>query len=512
MPVRGGWSGKRGSGSGPREVQGVGAGADRCRLGRSGGGGPGVVPGDRRADARRELLPGPAGTGQVLHDTGQGGDRRIGRGRRGYAHGVEHPVQPGRLRTPLPVHDLFRILLPVHRRPVRTALRRAAVEEAGGEQGGGLVGDAGLFEQVARGALAEARGEAVGQPVAAGELGEGGDHSGVQPGGPAGPSARRAARPGSAAGPSPRRRGRPAPGRRCGARSRRPGRASRPWPPRAAPSRRHAPGRRAAAAGATQPAKVTGAPRSAPRPGAAPSATAASRPRTKRRAAAMSADARTSSVPATTGARTARSSATRIHHRNGEPITRTGAVSFAFPPGSSPVGTVGAVRTVLQPAVAVRGQRYGRGRGDAEPVSQVPDQPVEVGGPFLRHGDGRARCGPRPPRRTPRPRRQPAAPRRRQRPPPSARPCSGAACDAGVAGGAVQSGDSGVEGRRAAAGVITGAAAADADLHGVQPSRRGRWARTDAGPWTAIRPTPVRGRPVRQPGGCGSSAGLTARC
>lgn len=61
-------------------------------------------------------------------------------------------------------------------------------------------------------------------------------------------------------------------------------------------------------------------------------------------------------------------------------------------------------------------------------------------------------------------------------------------CDAGVAGGAVQSGDIGVEGQRAAQGVFAGAAADDEDLHGVQPSRRGRRARTAAGPWTAARP------------------------
>lgn len=54
-----------------------------------------------------------------------------------------------------------------------------------------------------------------------------------------------------------------------------------------------------------------------------------------------------------------------------------------------------AVRPVLQPAVAVRGQRHGRGRGHVEPVRQVADQAVKVGGAFLRHGDGRTHGGPR---------------------------------------------------------------------------------------------------------------------
>ncbi len=42
--------------------------------------------------------------------------------------------------------------------------------------------------------------------------------------------------------------------------------------------------------------------------------------------------------------------------------------------------------------------------------------------------------------------------------------------DPGVAGGAVQGGDVGVEGQRAAQGVFAGAAADDEDLHGVQPT------------------------------------------
>lgn len=71
------------------------------------------------------------------------------------------------------------------------------------------------------------------------------------------------------------------------------------------------------------------------RPRSAAAATAASSPRTKRRAAAMSGCAE-GPVPATTGARTARSSPTRIHHRNGEPMTRTGATDvrrWAWWPG-----------------------------------------------------------------------------------------------------------------------------------------------------------------------------------
>jgi hypothetical protein len=58
------------------------------------------------------------------------------------------------------------------------------VEKAGGEERGRLVHCAGLFEQVAGGALAEAGGEALGQAVTAGQLGQGRDDTRVQPGRP----------------------------------------------------------------------------------------------------------------------------------------------------------------------------------------------------------------------------------------------------------------------------------------------------------------------------------------
>lgn len=93
--------------------------------------------------------------------------------------------------------------------------------------------------------------------------------------------------------------------------------------------------------------KASGAPRTAPRPGAAASAIEASRPRTKRRAAAMSGCA-DGPVPATTGARTARSSATRIHHRNGEPMTRTGAASPASAAATAPLRSARWVRSSSQ--------------------------------------------------------------------------------------------------------------------------------------------------------------------
>lgn len=147
-----------------------------------------------------------------------------GRGIR-QAEAVEDLVQPGRVGAPLPVDDLFRVLAPLHRGPVGPGLGRAAVEEAGGEQRGGLVDRARLFQEVAGGALAEPGGEAVGEPVAAGELGEGGDDAGCRAWRASGPFARRAVRHGSGAGPSPRTPGRPAPGRRSVRRSPRPGRA-----------------------------------------------------------------------------------------------------------------------------------------------------------------------------------------------------------------------------------------------------------------------------------------------
>ena len=73
--------------------------------------------------------------------------------------------------------------------------------------------------------------------------------------------------------------------------------------------------------------------------------------------------------------------------------------------------------------------------------------------------------------------------------------------DAGVAGRAVQSGDVGVEGQRAAQGVFAGAAADDEDLHGVSLAAGG------GGPGRL----PVRGRPVPVRSGRRLLAGLATR-
>jgi hypothetical protein len=59
--------------------------------------------------------------------------------------------------------------------------------------------------------------------------------------------------------------------------------------------------------------------------------------------------------------------------------------------GGRAVGRVGAV---LQPAVAVRGERYRGGRRDVEAVGQVPDQAVEIGSRRLGDRDRGAHGGP----------------------------------------------------------------------------------------------------------------------
>ncbi len=63
----------------------------------------------------------------------------------------------------------------------------------------------------------------------------------------------------------------------------------------------------------------------------------------------------------------------------------------AAPPGARPVH-----RYVLQPTVAVRGERDGGRRGDVQAVGEFADQPVELGGVAARqrHGRGLRRCGP----------------------------------------------------------------------------------------------------------------------
>src|SRR5690606_2040043 len=51
---------------------------------------------------------------------------------------------------------------------------------------------------------------------------------------------------------------------------------------------------------------------------------------------------------------------------------------------------------VLQPAVAVRGERYGRGGRDVQPVGEAAHQPVQVGGGLLGDRDRGAHGGPGP--------------------------------------------------------------------------------------------------------------------
>lgn len=120
----------------------------------------------------------------MLDHTVQRGHPADGDGGRN-AHGVQDAVQSGRLRAPLPVDDLVRILLPVHRGPVGAGLGGPAVEEPGRQQGRRLVGRPRLLQEVAGGPLAEPGGVPLGQPVAAGELGERGDDARVQLRGPA---------------------------------------------------------------------------------------------------------------------------------------------------------------------------------------------------------------------------------------------------------------------------------------------------------------------------------------
>ena len=201
------------------------------------------------------------------------------------------------------------------------------MEEPGGQQRRRLVDRAGLLQQVAGGALAQPGGEALGEPVAAGQLGQRRDHARVEAGRPA------AHPPGGQRDPGQQ----PVPAR-VGEADLLLGDDPQPvvhslctlGGGRGHPAL-HLGGVRPAAAQQQpgDPADAARAP-AADRPaaGAAATATAASRPRTKRRAAAMSGCA-DGPVPATTGASTARSSATRIHHRNGEPITSTGAASPA---------------------------------------------------------------------------------------------------------------------------------------------------------------------------------------
>lgn len=60
------------------------------------------------------------------------------------------------------------------------------------------------------------------------------------------------------------------------------------------------------------------------------------------------------------------------------------------------VRAVRGVGAVLQPAVAVGGERYCRGRGHVEPVGEVTDQAVQIGGGLLGHRHRGAQGGPRP--------------------------------------------------------------------------------------------------------------------
>ncbi|CAM5614187.1 hypothetical protein SVIOM342S_10520 [Streptomyces violaceorubidus] len=70
---------------------------------------------------------------------------------------------------------------------------------------------------------------------------------------------------------------------------------------------------------------------------------------------------------------------------------QAGRVVLVLHRGRRAVGRVGAV---LQPAVAVRGERYRGGGGDVEPVGQVTHHPVEVGRRLLGDRDRGGHGGP----------------------------------------------------------------------------------------------------------------------
>ncbi|GGW67900.1 hypothetical protein GCM10010350_60800 [Streptomyces galilaeus] len=356
----------------------------------------------------RFALPGGAGAGQVGQYAGQGGTVRggdvPGRGGAADAQDVKDAVETGRVGAPLTVDDLVRVLLPGDRGPVGAGLGGAAVEEAGGEEGRGLVDRAGLLQQIAGGALAQAGGEALGQPVAPGQLGEGGDHTRVQPGGPAAhpPGGQRHAReePVPAGvrqpdlflgddphpvvhglGPVGRRRGHAplhlrgvhlaAPQQQAGdpadARAQRTddGIAAtvcrrghgRVQPAHEAPGRRYVRVRRRARTGDDR--REDGAQFAHPHP------------------------------PQERGA----DDQDRRHRRTAVGVV-AGAGYLVLRAGRG--RAVGRVGAVLQPAVAVRGERYRGGRGDVEAVGEVAHQAVQIGGRALGDRDRGSDGGPGP--------------------------------------------------------------------------------------------------------------------
>ncbi len=75
-------------------------------------------------------------------------------------------------------------------------------------------------------------------------------------------------------------------------------------------------------------------------------------------------------------------------------MTSTGAVS---PPSAGAPGPLRSARWVRSSSQLSQSgvSAMAEGGGHVEPVGQLPDQAVEVGGPRLGHGDGRAHGGPR---------------------------------------------------------------------------------------------------------------------
>ncbi len=313
-------------------------------------------------------------------------------------------MQAGRVRAPGPVDDLFGIGVPSDRRPVRTCLGRPSVEEACGEEGDRLVHRPGLLQQVAGGTLAQAGGEALGQAVAAGQLREGGDDAHVQPRGPAAHPPGGQRHPGQQ--PVPARVGEPdlllrddpqsVVHRLCtlGRRGRDPalhlGRvppaAAQQEPRHPAQARARRPGQRVAPARRGHRHRGVQAPYEAPGRGYV----------------GVRRGSRTGDDRGEDGAQLAHPHPPQERRADDQDGRRDGtpAAGRVAQAGQDVVGPVRGRRcvarrgTVLQPAVAVRGERYRRGGGDVEPVGQVPHHPVQLGRRLLGDRDRGGHGGP----------------------------------------------------------------------------------------------------------------------
>ncbi|GAQ59564.1 hypothetical protein a10_09470 [Streptomyces acidiscabies] len=267
------------------------------------------------------------------------------------------------------------------------------MEEAGGEEGRGLVDRAGFFEEVAGGAFAEAGGEAFGEAVPAGEFCQGGHHARVQAGRPAAHAPRGERDPRQQAVPARVReadlflRDDPQPvvdglralGGGCGdapLHLRRVHPAAAQQEPYDVPDAREQQAR--GAGGGDRDRRVQ------------PAYEAAGSGYVGVRGGARTGDDRREDraefadphPPQEGGA----DDEDRRHGRT--PVGGAGVGDLVAPDGLE--CAVRAVRAVLQPAVAVRRQGYRGGRGDVEPVGEVADQAVEVGRGGLGDRDRRA--------------------------------------------------------------------------------------------------------------------------